>query len=614
MSEAYVPKSEDIQKYPWNELATGVEDPSAFLVASAFFSEATRLEELGDTEGAHFYRFLGRILRVPFNLEDKDYPLGISEDVTSNEEPAVVKLIEELAVASKVPILSARFADTVRTLNKANHQMAKLAATAYLEAYKKVDQDGHWSHCLNELERGMGIARTLGTKKETYTAYVEFADQRIDELEETCKDAQVLWLGRLLLEQKVGNMPRLAEVCERMGDKLNEVRDGDLTRDYYDLSARAFAKHGRQDEASRVGIKKASSFENHAERFLSNPENGYIRASHFLANAIICYQQSGGSPEHIKKLNKKLIAWQQHIPSEMKTFSAELDATEFAEKSKALVRGFPYREAIARFALGHPIVDVNRLRERTIRSMREFPLTTLFGSSRLSNDSRVIAHAPGGWAGQDTLAEAAIEPTMYEQACSRDWSYRAQIYIENCRNQIMSEHQLRTRDLEYLVTHSHFVAPGHGTLFMKGIMAGFRGEFDVAAHLLVPQFEPSIRHVLTLAGHVTSKLDAKLIQEQRLLGTLLSMPETVEIFGDDLIFELRGILCERLGYDLRNRLAHGFMHTAEFYNVDTINMWWLAIRLLHLPIFSFEPDGDAESEIDISKASVAPDHNSKPQT
>lgn len=125
---------------------------------------------------------------------------------------------------------------------------------------------------------------------------------------------------------------------------------------------------------------------------------------------------------------------------------------------------------------------------------------------------------------------------------------RAQAYIYVCRGEIWLTHRPTLGDVQFLVMQNPFIPRGHEPLFLKGIIAGFRGDFDIVAHLLVPQIEESIRHVLQRAGYVTSKLDSKLIQEQRLLGTLLAMPETEEIFGRDQVLNF-------VGYCVRKQVA-----------------------------------------------------------
>jgi len=171
-------------------------------------------------------------------------------------------------------------------------------------------------------------------------------------------------------------------------------------------------------------------------------------------------------------------------------------------------------------------------------------------------------------------------------------------FIDVCRKEIVQEHQPTLLDLQFLSSTPLYPA-GHEMIFLKGILAGFRGDFDITAHFLVPQIEEAIRHVLHRAGYVTSKLDSKLIQEQRLLGTLLSLPETSEILRADHVFELRGILVEKFGYDLRNRLAHGFVTHQECWGADVLNLWWLVIRLLSFPAarqLKQQSSGDANKE------------------
>ena len=63
------------------------------------------------------------------------------------------------------------------------------------------------------------------------------------------------------------------------------------------------------------------------------------------------------------------------------------------------------------------------------------------------------------------------------------------------------------------------------------------------------------------------------------------MPESKQIFGDHLCFELRGCLIEKTGYDFRNRVAHGFVHEGECYSHAGVTVWWLVLRICLTPIF-----------------------------
>jgi hypothetical protein len=57
------------------------------------------------------------------------------------------------------------------------------------------------------------------------------------------------------------------------------------------------------------------------------------------------------------------------------------------------------------------------------------------------------------------------------------------------------------------------------------------------------------------------------------------MPEMEAIFGLDISFDLRGILIERFGHNMRNESAHGLMPEYAFYQEASVYLWWLLMRL-----------------------------------
>jgi hypothetical protein len=87
-----------------------------------------------------------------------------------------------------------------------------------------------------------------------------------------------------------------------------------------------------------------------------------------------------------------------------------------------------------------------------------------------------------------------------------------------------------------------------------------------------------------------------LIQEVRSLDKLLLMPETMEAFGEDHVFELRGILTEEFGSNLRNRIAHGLASDGDCYEPATEHLWWLLLRLCILPTLPREEANDLSPE------------------
>ena len=79
-------------------------------------------------------------------------------------------------------------------------------------------------------------------------------------------------------------------------------------------------------------------------------------------------------------------------------------------------------------------------------------------------------------------------------------------------------------------------------------------------------------------------LDSQGVQDEHLLRSLLERPELIEILGEDAVFDLQGLLNERLGSNLRNLIAHGLMDTPSFFTNRVIYLWWLVLHLCCTPL------------------------------
>jgi hypothetical protein len=168
----------------------------------------------------------------------------------------------------------------------------------------------------------------------------------------------------------------------------------------------------------------------------------------------------------------------------------------------------------------------------------------------------------------------------------------AQAFIEPARKQIISEHIIQKSEdhkikesyLLPLVSNNPFVPSGRENLFAKGLYAGLIGDFITSTHILIPQIENSVRYLLSNRGAITSGIDNKNngIQQEHNLNTTLfpsKYPQITSIFDEDTLFELQGLLIEKSGSNLRNRMAHGLINDNEFFSPIFSYLWWVTLRL-----------------------------------
>ncbi len=78
---------------------------------------------------------------------------------------------------------------------------------------------------------------------------------------------------------------------------------------------------------------------------------------------------------------------------------------------------------------------------------------------------------------------------------------------------------------------------------------------------------------------IASSLDARGLQKEFDLNAMLYEPKLTEMFGEDIVFELRGLLVEQASSNYRNQLAHGMLEYGAFFSETAAYIWWLILRL-----------------------------------
>jgi hypothetical protein len=292
----------------------------------------------------------------------------------------------------------------------------------------------------------------------------------------------------------------------------------------------------------------------------------------------------------------------------MSTVSSPMDLAKWQSGARSHVHAETLQEAL--FALAS-IMDTackaGDVRAQVMEEAQNTPFPFLLSAEILDGAGRVVARAPSPLSDDPDVRERAIEAKMHRQSCFHRQAHVA-AFIEPARQQIVLEHDCQIRDLLPIVANNPFVPMGREFIFARGLHAGLTGDYLIAAHLLIPQIEHTIRALLSERGVITSKIDQHGIQEERSLNELLYLPETREILGDDLVFDLQGLLTERFGSNLRNRMAHGLMDHDQFFSSEVAYLWWLVLRfccwpfLLQRGVTESEPPEKTETDTSSGRA------------
>ena len=95
-----------------------------------------------------------------------------------------------------------------------------------------------------------------------------------------------------------------------------------------------------------------------------------------------------------------------------------------------------------------------------------------------------------------------------------------------------------------------------------------------------------VRSHLKQARVQTTNIDSNGIENENGLSSLMDLPQTEKIFGEDLSFEIKALLCDSFGPNLRNELAHGLIDYEACQSAYAIYAWWLGLKLVFNPFWN----------------------------
>jgi hypothetical protein len=574
---------EVFQRVRWEDAVVESDEKECQRYSGLFFSKAREAEAAGDREAQEAFAVLGGITSMMLNADSREEPFSpmmvlstgrsaALEDFTDNHLDALKEVVAE----ATDPELRARIADVI-WCRKRDHRMAKLAVRSYLESAASLRSNDDWLSELKRVERAMALVAELGRPDELWPKVVGYAEGAVREYEGVRFDRPRARFMEILQKYRAGDPERYAGLAGEAAVKAEEAKCWPEARQLWRLEARWRGMIQDSDGRRSALVRAAETHVGEAEDELATGSPSYITVSSHLERAIEGLRRAGKTRERVEELHGRLLEYQARTRDEMAAFSQDMDLSKFADQAREQVKGKSLWEALLAMIYSCTSPGKNHLREQAKEASKD-GIWMLMERSVVDERGRVVARMPSFLSDDPEEAESAIRAEMLTQANQYRQTYAA-AFVHPAWRQINLDHHVRLRDLLPVVLDNPFVPEGHEETYARGLLAGFKGDFLTATHLLIPQLENSIRHVLSRSGVMVSKIDSFGIQEEKDLGALLREPKLEELLGEDLVFDLQGLLVERFGTNLRNKMAHGLMKHDEFSSASTLYLWWLVLRI-----------------------------------
>ncbi len=575
---------EFVRRVPWRTLLKG--SASSYHNLETFFRERSR--EHGnrkDEPSAQLYSMISQICSFHMRLDRADEPFGPLVEMSTGRSmvpgdltEANLAVIEAFRSEVSEPLLGARLAD-VLWLRKRDRLQAQWAIDQYLKLAKErlLDTDretGAWLDGHKFLKRASQLWMQLGCDQATKTTLFDLALRASRLTEPEPRDFyRVLTLQVVAAFCLCDDPLQWEEKTREFATAMRSENNFRKEREYIALAIE-FAKYAKNN----IGVKELREMDTDSyvdeARTAKNQGGSALAACNLFATAIEACRRLGGRRSQVDELHSEMNELQVLAMKEMKSHVFRIDLSEPAELARqavAKVNAFEAIDVIASMAKPRSSAVLYAEAEA---NAKKFVFQSIISSVAFDEKGRVVTRTPPVLAEEADSKNVALKAAVVKSVVMEQ-SLKSLSMIEAARAELQ---QKWTGNSELFKDHVHlnrFVPDGRERIFERGLYAGLQGDWLTCCHVLIPQVENSLRHLVEQAGLLVTHLSTKMTQTEHDLNTLLYNVDGVkEFFGEDLTLSLQVLLVEPHGKNLRNRLCHGRLPETAFDSPDPANFLW----------------------------------------
>ena len=261
--------------------------------------------------------------------------------------------------------------------------------------------------------------------------------------------------------------------------------------------------------------------------------------------------------------------------------SIKLDIKGVVDNIKANIEGLSFEECVVRLIQMFGFEKQEDIKNRVIKEFKDQPIPHLFGKNLINAQGQTVLTLPPLDIHNPEKDSRLIELHMYQNELEKQ-KFIGDVWIKNALNIIRDRFVIDKPMVEFLVKDNPIIPTGRERIFQSGVYMFFNGDYYEAIHILAPQVENLFRTIAQGAGGITVTLEKDGTSMEKVLSSILSLPELMDCYDNDILFIFRGLLNERAGANIRNEIAHGIISESACSTGACLYFGMAVIKLLSL--------------------------------
>jgi hypothetical protein len=348
----------------------------------------------------------------------------------------------------------------------------------------------------------------------------------------------------------------------------------------WDLAARLYNNSGNRDAQQRCLIEAVEQ-----TLAMRDDVKGSAGAeASWVMDALQQLRHIDGMEDRERELEIELRQLQKASLKQMGSFEVDLKIGDTPQKVTEHFSTLSLSDSLKQFAMLDHSRDPEKLRTGALESAKNSPLLAMMSMAHIDDEGRTASRSSGA------PFEGEPDETWFRRTIGQSERLHRNraisALIDPARLTIHRRFGIAERHFNAIVGQSGFVPDEQKPILALGFVRFFQGDFMSATHLLIPQLEAALRHLLKRNGHDPAKRRDDATEEDLSLSGLFVRfkNELDKILTPALASEIDLLFNARPGPALRHELAHGQISAGACFHPDVYYANWLIYRLACLLI------------------------------
>lgn len=475
--------------------------------------------------------------------------------------------------------LKAHVYDVIWLCNR-DFKAATIAAEEYYKSYSDCFDAINWVQCVDYITRAVELVSKLNirTKKHEYLTKVYN-----DIIKLNGEDPSFLSISliELLINQRYqGDFTTLVPLADKLISKNeNSISTTHIVEQAYYVKASLYQQLKDNKAENDVYVKYANSLMMEADKLVNAKEERVVNrnwsmAENDIEKAIGLFQNHGASEKAIEA-QKKLVEVQKTLVRNMPVHRFETDVSDYCRKLNSMYENHNVHELIWDVVFTFSFQNKQEIRYDIIKG--KSPICDFFQMRMRGFDGQTESLIPG----LNLDDENNILLHMYHRAKENE-DISGQVigrwFISRFRKLGLQEN-----DLSFIFEDNPIIPEGQEKDVQRGVYYGLTGHMSDALDKLAPRAESIIRNLADMCGDLMTYYDPKEgIQQKKVLSQVFSGEKLNECIEEDILFTFDGLLQQKAGSNIRNKIGHGLYNEADCFTGDCIYFVMIVLKFCAL--------------------------------